>query len=191
MFFKNKLPSRCRCSSAEYSFADGLQLQISASPDQISELLHSMQSCISKVKAWATANKLKLNNNKTEHMLVTSKRAEYLHNVPTSITIGNAQIPFKQSVKNLSFPLDCHLTMNTHVSIIARTCIQVIDLLVLNKGEQENLKFHFIGFLNATNDPRLTPYVFQQISVATIRVNMLAITSSFRRHTQIWQIKNV
>ena len=40
----------------------------------------------------------------------------------TSITIGNAQIPFKQSVKNLGFTLDCHLTMNAHVSNIARTC---------------------------------------------------------------------
>ena len=33
-----------------------------------------------------------------------------------------AQIPFKQSVKNLGFALDCHLTMNAHVSNIARTC---------------------------------------------------------------------
>ena len=36
--------------------------------------------------------------------------------------IGNAQIPFKESVNNLGFTLDCHLTMNTHVSNIARTC---------------------------------------------------------------------
>ena len=55
-------------------------------------------------------------------MLVTSKRSKHLHNLPTSITIGNAQIPFKQSVKNLGFTLDCHLTMNAHVSNIARTC---------------------------------------------------------------------
>ena len=51
-----------------------------------------------------------------------SKRSKHLHNLPTSITIGNAQIPFKQSVKNLGFTLDCHLTMNAHVSNIARTC---------------------------------------------------------------------
>ena len=74
------------------------------------------------VKAWATANMLKLNDSKTELMLVTSKRSKHLHNLSTSITIGNAQIPFKQSVKNLGFTLDCHLTMNAHVSNIARTC---------------------------------------------------------------------
>ena len=55
-------------------------------------------------------------------MLVISKRIKHLHNIPTSITIGNAQFPFKQSVKNSGFTLDCHLTMNAHVSIIARTC---------------------------------------------------------------------
>ena len=81
-----------------------------------------MQSCISDVKAWATVNMLKLNDNKTELMLITSKRAEHLHSLPTSITIGNAHFPFKESVKNLRFTLDCHLTMNTHVSNIARTC---------------------------------------------------------------------
>ena len=94
---------------------------MSAPPDGISELLHSMQSCISDVKAWANASMLKLNDNKTELMLVTSNRTKHLHSLPTSITIGNAQIPFKQSVKNLGLTLNCHLTMNAHVSNIART----------------------------------------------------------------------
>ena len=102
--------------------SDDLQLQMSAPSDRISELLHSMQSCISDVKAWATANMLRLNDNKAELMLVTSKRTRHLHDLPTSITIGNAQIPFKQSVKNFGFTLDCHLSMNAHVSNIARTC---------------------------------------------------------------------
>ena len=109
-------------SIIHHSFADDLQLQMSAPPDRISELLHSMQSCISDVKVWATANMLKLNDSKTELMLVASKRSKHLHNLHTSITIGNAQIPFKQSVENLGFTLDCHLTMIAHVSNIARTC---------------------------------------------------------------------
>ena len=83
------------------TFADYMQLQMSAPPDNISELLHSMESSISDFKAWTTANMLKLDDNKTEHMLVTSKRTKQLHNPPTSITIGNAQIPFNQSVRNL------------------------------------------------------------------------------------------
>ena len=81
-----------------------------------------MQSCISDFKAWATANMLKLNDNKTKFMLVTSKSTKHLNSLPSSITISNAQIPFKPSVKNMGLALDCHLTMNVRVSNIARTC---------------------------------------------------------------------
>ena len=87
-------------SIIHHSFADDLQLQMSAPPDRIYEILHSMQSCIDDVNAWQTAISLKLNDNKTELMLVSSKRSKHLHNLPTSFSIGNAQIPFKQSVKN-------------------------------------------------------------------------------------------
>ena len=109
-------------SIIHHSFADDLQLQMSVPLDKLSELLHSIQSCIVDVKAWPTAYMLNLDENKTELMLVTSKRTRHLRNLPSLVTIGNAQIPFKQSVKNLGFTLDCHLTMNAHVTNIARTC---------------------------------------------------------------------
>ena len=108
-------------SIAHQSHSHDLQLQMSAPPDMIAGLLHSMQSCISDVKAWTTANMFGLND-KTELMLVTSKRTKHPKGLGTSITIGNAQIPFKLSVKNIGFTLDCHLTMNAHVFNIARTC---------------------------------------------------------------------
>ena len=81
-----------------------------------------MQSCVGDVKVWATANMLKPNDNKTELMLFTSNGTKHLHTIPTSVTIGNAQITFKQSVKNLGLTLDRDLTMNAHISNIARTC---------------------------------------------------------------------
>ena len=101
-----------------HTFADDLQLHMSVPPDGLSELLHSMQSCMSDVNALATSYLLGHNDNKTELMLVSSKITKHLHSLPTSITIENAQIPFKQSVKNLGFTLDCHFTMNAHVSIL-------------------------------------------------------------------------
>ena len=58
----------------------------------------------------------------TELMLVTSKRTKRLHYLPTSITIGNVQSPFGQSLKIFGFTLDCHLTLNEQISTITRTC---------------------------------------------------------------------
>ena len=128
---------------------------MSAPPDEISKLLHSMQSCIGDVKAWATANMLKLID-KTDLMLVTSNGSKHLHTLPTSITIGNAQIHFKQSVKNLGFTLDCHLTMNAHVSNIARTCYLYVpdegSLLSATKASKVSLlvKHHILAIVEAS-----------------------------------------
>ena len=75
-----------------HSFANDMQLHMSAPPDKIYVLLHSTQSCKRDVKAWATANTPMLND-MTELMHFTSKRTKHHHRLPTSITIGNAQIP--------------------------------------------------------------------------------------------------
>ena len=70
-------------SIIHHSFADDLQLHMSAPPDDISELLHSMQSCGGDVKAWATVNMLKLIDNKTKLILVTYKRTKHFQTLPT------------------------------------------------------------------------------------------------------------
>ena len=85
-------------STTHQSFADDQQLRMSAPTDQISELLHSMKSCIGDVKALVTAKMLKHIENETELMLVRYNRPMHLHNLPTSLTIGDDQIPFKLSV---------------------------------------------------------------------------------------------
>jgi hypothetical protein len=46
-----------RHSVLHHSYADDSQLQKSASPREIPELIQSMQSCIEDVKSWMTVNK--------------------------------------------------------------------------------------------------------------------------------------
>ena len=64
---------------------------------------------------------LKLNDNKIKFMFVTSKRTKHLHYLPSSITDSNAKF-HSNNFNNFGFILDCHLTMNEHVSNIARAC---------------------------------------------------------------------
>ena len=92
-----------------------------AHPDNIYKIHHSMQSCVSDIKFWTPADMYKMNY-KTELAFVTSKRTKHLHNLPTAITIGNAQITFKQSVKKFGLTLNYHLTINNHVSTIDEIC---------------------------------------------------------------------
>ena len=105
-----------------------LAMEITVPSTYISELFHSMQSCISDVKALATANMPRLNDNMEELVLVTKE--SHLHSIRTLITNGNSQIPFKHSVKNSGFAFDSHLSMNEHVSTIARTCYFELCLFV-------------------------------------------------------------
>ena len=72
------------------------------------------------IKSWMTINKLKLNEDKTEVMIVSSSRRSTSFNIPNSLSIGNSSVSFSNSVKNLGVTLDCHLTMQPHVLNVVR-----------------------------------------------------------------------
>ena len=63
-----------------------------------------------------TANKLQLNDNKTEAMIIISNRMSVHSPLPSVIHIGDADVPFVSSVKNLGVTLDSNLSMSQHIS---------------------------------------------------------------------------
>ena len=77
-----------------------------------------MQKCTDDIKSWMTLNELKLNDDKTEAMIVSSgrKSRSLSFSSPGYITVGCASVPLSDSVKNLGVTFDCHLTIKTHVS---------------------------------------------------------------------------
>ena len=85
----------------------------------------------------------------------------HFHNLPTLINIGNAQIPFKQSVKNLGFTLDCHLTMNAysmnaymeHIGLVVR--MSILD----TKGRRFEPQHQYVFSLSK----RLYPHCFSEL----------------------------
>ena len=103
-----------------HSFADDTQLRQSAPPHHVSELVQSMQECIHDVKVWMSSNKLELNDDKTEAMIVSSQRISTSLPMPDSLTVGTSNVMFSQSVKTLGVTLDTHLTMQKQVINLAR-----------------------------------------------------------------------
>ena len=59
-----------RHSISSQSFADDTQLLDSCYPDHLDTTVKCMQNCISEVKLWMDCNKLKLNDDKTESILI-------------------------------------------------------------------------------------------------------------------------
>ena len=48
-------------------------------------------------------------------MIISSSRMSTALSIPDSFDIGNASVPFSDTVKNLGVTLDCHLSLKTHV----------------------------------------------------------------------------
>ena len=107
-----------RHSISNQSFADDTQLHDSCRPDQIDTSVQGMQDCISDVKTWMTSNKLKLNDDKTECLLIVSNRTSLPNPHPTSIHIGDTDILFSLQAKNLGVTLTNNLSMEKHITNI-------------------------------------------------------------------------
>ena len=80
-----------------------------------------MQDCFSDVKTWMTSNQLKLNDDKTECLLIVSKRASLPNPHPTSVHIGNTDILFSLQAKHLGITFTNNLSMEKHVTNICRS----------------------------------------------------------------------
>ena len=87
-----------RYSIIHHSYADDSQLQNSATPDRLPDLIDSMRLCIDDIKGWMTDNKLKLNDDKTEVMIISSSTMFTSLSIHQSFYIGNASVPFSDTV---------------------------------------------------------------------------------------------
>ena len=59
---------------SHHSFSDDNQLYVTGPASELSNLVSSTQSCISQLKSWTTVNKLKLNEDKTDMILIRSPK---------------------------------------------------------------------------------------------------------------------
>ena len=95
-----------------HAFADDNQFYKISTLDAIHQSIETLQNCTTDVKSWMTANKLKLNDNKTEAMIILSNRMSVHSPLPFVIHIGDADVPFVSSVKNLGVSPDSNLSMS-------------------------------------------------------------------------------
>ena len=103
-----------------HKYADDTEISDSASPSDFTSAQSNIQSCISNTLSWMQSNKLKLNTEKTEMMLVGS--SVRISSVGCeSADIGGSCIPFQTTVTYLGVHLDQTLSMKQHISSLCRT----------------------------------------------------------------------
>ena len=117
-------------SSINYHFyADDTQLYIILSPENFSHSIQNLKNCLNDIQNFMFANKLKLNPDKTEFILIGSQRNrnQLLPHFPINI-LGN-QVSPAQSVRNFGVAFDSNFNFSNHVSqVIKSTRVQARDL---------------------------------------------------------------
>ena len=103
-------------------YADDLQLYVSFNPDSKSAnaSISTLQECVSEIREWMKCNFLKLNDDKTEFMLIGSRQQLDKISVK-SVQIGDSLVQPVQKVRNLGVMMDSSLTLHSHVSSIVKS----------------------------------------------------------------------
>ena len=105
-----------------HGYADDTQLANTFKPGGEDEkrALNEMQSCIKAIKSWMALNSLKINDDKTEFMIIGSKAN--LKKVKTNhIIVGTHKIAVSSSVRNIGAVFDSEMTMIPQVLKTAQT----------------------------------------------------------------------
>ena len=106
-----------RHSLSVHMFADDIQMETSIRPQHVHSAICSVEICISDVKYWMIENKLQLNDEKMECLLIRpNKCTQNLNRI--SLSFGLNVISFSTTAKNLGFHLTDDMRIDAHVQDI-------------------------------------------------------------------------
>ena len=101
-------------------YADDTQLYIFFSVgDGLSVPIQKVETCISEISVWMRKNKLKLNDDKTEYMIISSDRIRASLTIP-DLVIGAIKVQPAKSVRNLGAYFDDALKMTDHIKAVTK-----------------------------------------------------------------------
>ena len=115
-------------------YADDTQIYVGVSHTNFSTSISQLQDCLSAVQTWMAENRLKLNPDKTEFILIGTKhnRDKLSSHFPLDI-LGNRVHP-SNKVKNLGVIFNSDLSLTQHISSIVKSCYcNIRDLTRIRK----------------------------------------------------------
>ena len=103
-------------------YADDTQVYFSFSSANFDKGFKGLQNCLSAVQSWMFTNKLKLNPDKTEFLLLgnVKQRKKFLSSFPAKL-MGEDMVP-ASSARNLGVVFDDSMSMKDHIVSVFRSC---------------------------------------------------------------------
>ena len=129
LIYINDLPKCLNAGSKPDMFAD--DTQIATASHDIEVITETLNSDLNNVASWLSANKLTLNNSKTEYMIIGSKKRLGLVTCDPIINVGNLKINRVEATKSLGLMIDESLNWSAHVDHIFKKV--ALGLAILRK----------------------------------------------------------
>ena len=157
-------------------YADDTQLYLSVAPDD-PNALDPLVACLSSIKCWMNENFLKLNEDKTEVLIVGSN--EQRESILSRL--GNLNVENNTAVKNLGVIIDAELNFDAHIKQVTKTAFyhlrniaRIRDFLSLDDAKTLIHAFVFsrLDYCNAlfSGLPKKTTDRLQLVQNAAARV---------------------
>ena len=106
-----------------YMYADDTQLMISFDPDNDAIAFQQMNSCINDIRKWMKEKHLKLNEEKTEVMLIGTKASLAKSKKIDSMKIGDEFVDVRKTATNIGVTFDATMSFSNHISNITKNVI--------------------------------------------------------------------
>ena len=106
-----------------HAYADNTQLYLSFKPDTTSSqsnAVDAMERYISAIRCWMVKDKLKLNDSKTELILIETRQQLAKVDIK-GLVVGDATISPETAVKNLGSWFDENMNMGCHINMMCKT----------------------------------------------------------------------
>ena len=129
-------------------YADDIQLYVTMTEQQRPDVIQQLESCLTHIQSWSTANKLKLNSDKTEVIHITSQFKQ--HTPIESLRISDCCTRPVTCARDLGTIITSNLRMQNQVNNICRSSYLALHKIgqirnFLDKQTTEKLVHAFIS----------------------------------------------
>ncbi|KAF7243910.1 Nudix hydrolase 20, chloroplastic [Varanus komodoensis] len=114
-----------RCGLRSHQYADDTQLYLSFSTNP-GEAVAVLNRCLAEVMGWMRANKLKLNPDKTEVLLVGGSG---FGEGGFNLVLNGVALPLRDKVRSLGVLLDPELSLEAQATVVARSAFLQLRLI--------------------------------------------------------------
>nr|CAH7760650.1 unnamed protein product [Callosobruchus chinensis] len=115
-------------------YADDTQLYVSFEPQNYASVVTDLNKDISSIVNYAEKNSLKLNANKSQALLFSSRNCYKRIQDNSQILVKDTPISILEHAKNLGVIFDKDLRFRQHISVVVKNCFAVLKLLLANRS---------------------------------------------------------